>query len=56
MVGTEEIKYQGWAKTITAARQLDIDLSRARGRNPLPKITWSSSLWVDAAGHLLAYH
>jgi len=34
MVGTGEIKYPGWTKTSTAARQFDIDLSRARGRKP----------------------
>jgi hypothetical protein len=34
MVGTGEIKYSEWTKTITAARQYDIDLSRARGRKP----------------------
>ena len=42
--------------TSTAARQFDIDLSRARGRKPWPKITWSSRLGVDAAGQLLAHH
>jgi hypothetical protein len=30
--------------------QFDIDLSRARGRKPWSKITWSSRLGVDAAG------
>jgi len=34
MVGTGEIKYPGWTKTSTAARQFDIDLSRATGRKP----------------------
>jgi len=34
MVGTGEIKYPGWTKTSTAARQFDIDLSRSRGRKP----------------------
>jgi hypothetical protein len=29
-----EIKYPGWTKTSTAARQFDIELSRARGRKP----------------------
>jgi hypothetical protein len=33
MVGTWEIKYPGWTKTSTAARQLDIDLSGTRKRN-----------------------
>jgi hypothetical protein len=30
----EEIKYPGWNKTSTAARQFDIELSRVRGRKP----------------------
>jgi len=34
MVGTGEIKYPGRTKTITAALQFDIDLSKARGRKP----------------------
>jgi len=34
MVGTGEIEYPGWTKTSTAARQFDIELSRARGRKP----------------------
>jgi len=34
MVGTGEIKYPGWTKTSTAARQLDIELSRATRRKP----------------------
>jgi len=51
---TGEIKYPGWTKTSPAARQFDIDLSRARGRKPWPKITWSSRLGVDAACQLLA--
>jgi len=55
MLGTGEIKYPVWTKTSTAARQLDIDLSRAKGRKPLPKITWSSRLMVDAEGQLLAH-
>jgi len=38
MVGTGEIKYPGWTKTSTAARQFDIDLSRARGRKPDQKL------------------
>jgi hypothetical protein len=33
MVGTGEIKYPGWTKTSTAVRQLDIELSRARGED-----------------------
>jgi len=33
MVGTGEIKYPGWTKTNTAARQFDIELSRARGED-----------------------
>jgi hypothetical protein len=32
MVVTGEIKYPEWTKISTAARQLDIDLSWARGR------------------------
>jgi len=34
VVGTGEIKYPGRIKTSTAARQFDVDLSRARGRKP----------------------
>jgi hypothetical protein len=34
MVGSGEIKYPVWVETITAARMLDIDLSRVRERNP----------------------
>jgi hypothetical protein len=30
MVGTGEIKYPGWTKTSSAARQFGIDLLRAR--------------------------
>jgi len=30
MVSTGEIKYPGWTKTSTAARQFDIDLSRMK--------------------------
>jgi len=56
MVGTGEIKYPGWTQNSTAARQFDIDLSRARERKTGPKITWPSRLGVDAAGQLLAYH
>jgi len=37
MVGTGEIKYPGWNKTSTDARQFDIELSRARGRKILTK-------------------
>jgi hypothetical protein len=55
-VGTGEIKYPGWTKISTAARQLDIDFSRARGRKPCPKITWPSRLGVNTAGHLLGHH
>jgi len=51
-VGIGEIKYPGWTKTRTAARQFGIDLSRVRG----PKISWSSRLGVDAAGQLLAHY
>jgi len=54
MVGTGEIKYPGWTKTSTAARQFDNDLSRANGRKPWTKITWSSRMGVAAAGQLLA--
>jgi len=54
--GYWEIKYLGWTKISTAAWQFLIDLSRARGRKPSPKITWSSRLGVDAAGQLLAHH
>jgi len=56
MVGTGKIKYPGWTKTSTAARQFDIDLSRDRGRKPWPKITWSSRMGVDAAGQHLVHH
>jgi hypothetical protein len=42
-------------KTSTAARQFDIDLSRARGRKPWPKITWFPRLGFDAAGQLLVH-
>jgi len=56
MVGTGETKYPGWTKTSTAARQFDIELSRARGRKALSKITWTSRLRVDSAGQLLAHH
>jgi hypothetical protein len=55
MVGTGEIKYPGWTQNSTAARQFDIDLSRARERKTGPKITWPSRLGVDAAGQLIAY-
>jgi hypothetical protein len=34
MVGIGEIKYLGWAKTTTAARQFDNDISRVTGRKP----------------------
>jgi hypothetical protein len=34
MLDTREIKYPGRNKTSTAARQFDIDLSRARERKP----------------------
>jgi len=44
MVGTGEIKYPGRTITSTAAQQFDIDLSRARGRKPSSKITWSHRL------------
>jgi hypothetical protein len=37
LVGTGKIKFPGWTKTSTAARQFDIELSRARGRKPWPK-------------------
>jgi hypothetical protein len=33
MVVTGEIKYPNWTKTITVARQFDIELSWTRGRN-----------------------
>jgi len=33
MVGSAEIKYTGWTKINTVARQLDFDLSRAREEN-----------------------
>jgi hypothetical protein len=56
MVGTGKIKYPGWTKTGTAARQFDIELSRERGRKPRTKITWPSRLGVDATGELLAHH
>jgi hypothetical protein len=56
MVGTGEIKEAVWIKTSTTARQFDIELSRARGRKPRPKITCPSMLGVDAAGQLLAHH
>jgi len=36
MVGTGEIKYPECTRTSTAAREFDIDLSRARGRKPWP--------------------
>ena len=45
-----EIKYPGRTKTSTAALQFDTGVSRARGRKPWSKITWSSRLGVDAAG------
>jgi hypothetical protein len=32
------MKYLGWTKTSTAARQFDIDLSRARRRKPDQKL------------------
>ena len=50
MAGTGEIKYPGRTKTSTAALQFDTVVSRARGRKPSSKITWSSGLGVDAAG------
>jgi len=49
-MGTGEIKYPGQTKTSTAALQFDTGVSRARGRKPQPKITWSSRLGVSAAG------
>jgi len=55
-MGTGEMKYPGWTKSRTTARQFDIDLSRARGRKLWPKITWSSRLGVDAAGQRLVHH
>jgi hypothetical protein len=50
MAGIREIKYPGRTKTSTAALQFDIGLSRAGGRKPWPKITWSNRLGVDTAG------
>jgi len=55
-VGYRGNKYPVWTETSTVARQFDIDLSRVRGRNPLPKITWPSRLVVDAAGQFLVHH
>jgi len=50
MAGNGEIKYLGRTKTSTAALRFDTGVSRARGRKPWSKITWSSTLGVDAAG------
>ena len=44
MAGTGEINYPRWTKTSTAALQFDSGISRARGRKPWSKITWSSRL------------
>jgi hypothetical protein len=50
MTGTGEIKSPGRIKISTAALQFYTGVSRARGRKPSSKITWSSRLEVDAAG------
>jgi len=55
MAGTREIKYLGRTKTSTAALQFDTGITRAIGRKPSSKITWSSRLGVDAAGQLPAH-
>jgi hypothetical protein len=56
MVGTGEIIYPGRIKTSTAAWQLDIDLSGARGSKLGPQTTWSSRLGVQTAGQLFSHH
>jgi len=53
MAGIREIKYPGQTKTSAAALQFDTGVSRARGRKPSPKITWSSRLGVSAAALLI---
>jgi hypothetical protein len=50
MVGTGEIKYPGWTKSSTAARQFDIELSRARGRKLLPAIQVQILIWIGDSG------
>jgi hypothetical protein len=47
LAGTSEIKYPGWTKTRTAAWQLVEGSTRAKGRKPRQKITWSPRLGVE---------
>jgi len=55
MAGTVEIKYPGRTETSTAALQFHTGVSRATGRKPWPKITWSSRLGFSAAGQSPAH-